>query len=206
MRPSTIKNVIFDLGGVLITWRPEEIIATVFDAPDLQALIKREVFQHPDWLRMDHGHLEETDAIQRFHGRTGVPLAKLEELLEFVRESLTPIPESIELLNELAAQGIDLYCLSNMPAFRFDYIRPLYPFWDHFKGIVISGVVKMIKPDREIFEYLLTKFQLQPSASVFVDDYPINLEGAQGVGLRTILFRDAHDCRRELQSLMSDKL
>ncbi len=57
----------------------------------------------------------------------------------------------------------------------------------------------MMKPDHEIFEYLLSQFQLQPSATVFVDDYPINLESAQQVGLHTILFRDAYDCRRQLQ-------
>ena len=89
-----------------------------------------------------------------------------------------------------------------MPAWRFDYIRPLYPFWSHFKGIVISGAVKMIKPQREIFEYLLSQFQLQPSATVFVDDHPVNLEGARQVGLHTILFRSADDCRRQLQLIL----
>lgn len=92
---NTIQNVVFDLGGVLIAWNPDEIIAGVFDDSDLQALIKREIFQHPDWLKIDKGHLEEADAIQRFYDRTGVPLTKLEELLQFLRETLTPIPESI---------------------------------------------------------------------------------------------------------------
>jgi len=200
MKHQPIKNMVFDLGGVLITWRPDEIIASVFDAPDLQALIKREVFQHADWLQMDSGQLEEIDAIQRFHNRTGVPLAKLEALLRRVNDSLTPIPDSVKLLEELASHGINLYCLSNMPAWRFEYIRSLYPFWDLFKGIVISGAVKMMKPDREIFEYLLSQFQLQASATVFVDDYPINVEAALRAGLHTILFRTAHECREELQS------
>ena len=204
MKNASIKNVVFDLGGVLISWKPDEIIESLFVAQELRALIKREVFQHADWLSMDRGQLEEADAIQRFHQRTGVSLDQLEQLLQRVKESLTPIPESVELLDDLAAQGIDLYCLSNMPACRFKYIRPRYQFWDHFKGIVISGVVKMVKPDREIFEYLLSRFQLQPSATVFVDDYPLNLEGAQQLGLHTILFRNADECRRELESrLMS---
>lgn len=199
MKSDSFRNVVFDLGGVLLAWNPDEIIGGVFDDPDLRALIKREIFQHADWLAMDRGQLTETDAIPRFHGRTGVPSAKLEELLQHAKESLIPIPESLELLNELAAQGVNLYCLSNMPAWRFDYIQPLYPFWSHFKGIVISGVVKMTKPDREIFEYLLSQFQLQPSATVFIDDHPINLDGARQLGLHTILFRSADDCRRQLQ-------
>jgi putative hydrolase of the HAD superfamily len=199
MKSDSIRNVVFDLGGVLIAWNPDEIIGGVFDAPELRALIKREIFQHADWLEMDRGQLTEADAIPRFYDRTGVPIAKLEELLQHAMESLIPIPESLDLLNELAAQGVNLYCLSNMPAWRFDYIQPRYPFWSHFRGIVISGVVKMIKPDREIFEHLLTQFQLEASTTVFVDDHPINLDGARQLGLHTILFRSADDCRRQLQ-------
>ncbi len=200
-----IKNVVFDLGGVLIAWKPDEIIAGVFDDSDLQTRIKREIFQHPDWLEMDKGHLEEIDAVQRFYDRTGVPLTKLEELMQFVKESLTPIPESIELLEELAAQGFNLYCLSNMPVCRFAHIQPLHKFWHHFKGIIISGEIKMLKPDREIFEHLLSEFQLQASATVFVDDFPINIESAEEAGLRTVLFRDADDCRRQLQSIFDSQ-
>ena len=200
-----IKNVVFDLGGVLIAWKPDEIIASVFDDSDLQTLIKREIFQNFDWLEMDKGHLEEIDAIQRFYGRTGVPLTKLEELMQFVKESVTPIPESIELLEELAAQGFNLYCLSNIPVCRFAHIQPLHKFWHHFKGIIISGEIKMLKPDREIFEHLLSEFQLQASATVFVDDFPINIESAEAAGLHAVLFRDANDCRRQLQSIFDNQ-
>jgi putative hydrolase of the HAD superfamily len=203
-KSNTIENVVFDLGGVLVTWKPDEIIAGVFDDPDLQALIRREIFQHPDWVEIDKGHLEETDAIQRFHERTGVPLTKLEELMQFVKESLTPIPKSIELLEELAAQGLNLYCLSNMPVCRFAHIQSLHNFCHHFKGIIISGEVKMMKPDREIFKHLLSEFQLQTSATVFVDDFPINIEAAKEAGLNTILFRDADDCRHQLQALFDN--
>jgi putative hydrolase of the HAD superfamily len=200
-----IKNVVFDLGGVLIAWKPDEIIAGVFDDTDLQALIKREIFQHPDWLEIDKGHLEETDAIQRFHVRTGIPLTKLEELLQFLKQTLTPIPESIELLEELAAQGVNLYILSNIPVCRFAHIQQVHKYWHHFKGIIISGEIKMLKPDREIFEHLLSEFNLQASETIFVDDMSINVEGAKEAGLHAVLFRDADDCRRRLQSIFDNR-
>ena len=63
----------------------------------------------------------------------------------------------------------------------------------------------MMKPDREIFEHLLSEFQLQASATVFVDDFPINVEGAKEAGLHAILFRDAVDCRRRLQALFDNR-
>ncbi len=63
----------------------------------------------------------------------------------------------------------------------------------------------MMKPDREIFEHLLSEFQLQASATVFVDDFPINIESAKEAGLHTVLFRDADDCRRQLQSIFDNQ-
>ena len=205
MANSAVTNVIFDLGGVLIAWEPDEIIARNFDDLEIQSLVKREVFQHADWLEMDKGTLEEEDAIKRFHARTGISASKLNHLLQSVKESLKPIPESVDLLHELSSQGVSLYCLSNMPVCRFEYIKQLYPFWSLFEGIVISGIVKMIKPDREIFEHLLTQFQLPTGSTVFVDDHPVNLGSAQQIGLQTVLFRNADNCRRQLQSILNVK-
>ena len=198
-------NVIFDLGGVLFAWEPDEIVDRNFDDLELRALVKREVFQHADWLEMDRGTLEEEDAIKRFHARTGIPSPKLNRLLQSVKESLIPIPESVDLLHELSSRGAGLYCLSNMPVCRFEYIQQRYPFWSLFEGIVISGIVKMIKPDREIFEHLLSQFQLPTGSTVFVDDHPVNLDSAQQIGLHTVLFRNADDCRRQLESMLNVK-
>ena len=71
-----------------------------------------------------------------------------------------------------------------------------------FRGIVISGEIKMIKSEREIFEYLLRRYDLLPTETVFIDDHQPNIQTAQALGLHTIWFRDAWQCELELEHLL----
>jgi putative hydrolase of the HAD superfamily len=71
-----------------------------------------------------------------------------------------------------------------------------------FRGIVISGEIKMMKPEPEIFQYLLRRYELSPSETVFVDDHRPNIEAAQALGLHTVWFRDARQCEVELEHLL----
>lgn len=123
-------------------------------------------------------------------------------LFDAIRESLQPKADTVALLQNLVRRQIPLYCLSNMAASTFAYVRERHAFWHAFQGIVISGEVKMMKPEREIFEYLLGRYGLSPEETVFVDDHPPNIEVARALGLRTIWFRDARRCEIELEQLL----
>ena len=198
-----IRNVIFDFGGVLVRWAPQEIIDSFYADDALRALAKSAIFQHPDWLDMDRGTLNEDDAARRFAERTGRPLQEMATLLQRVKESLTPIPESLELLHALAATGLPLYGLSNMPASTFEYLRARDPHWSVFRGIVISGSVKMIKPEPEIFELIATAHSLEPAETLFLDDSPANIATAKQWGFQTMLFDDPKRCCAELRQLFN---
>jgi HAD superfamily hydrolase (TIGR01509 family) len=76
-------------------------------------------------------------------------------------------------------------------------------FWDTFLGMVISGEVRMMKPGRAVFEYLLTRYGLLAEATVFVDDHPPNIEGAKAVDLQAILFKNAEQCAHDLENCLS---
>ena len=196
------RNVIFDFGGVLLRWQPEEIINTFYTDEDLRASLSRNVFRHPDWIEMDRGSLPEDAAVHRFAARMNRPLHEMQTLLQLVKESLTPLPESIELVHRLAGRGVPLYGLSNMPGSTFSYLRERYDHWNLFRGIVISGEIKLVKPDPAIFEYICRRHQLEPSGTLFIDDHPPNIEAAGKLGFRTILFRDAQGCARDLQTFL----
>jgi len=198
----SVRNVIFDLGGVLLNWDVDAIIAAVFDHPEERATVRRTVFDHPDWLAMDQGTLPEDEAIQRFAARADLPVDAMGRLMDQVRASLTPKPDTVALLEELDGRGVPLYCLSNMHERNIAYLRERYDLFGCFRGIVISAHVKIIKPDAAIFEHLLSTCGLDPAQSVFVDDHPANVEGARAVGLQAILFTDAASCRRELDALL----
>jgi putative hydrolase of the HAD superfamily len=201
--PQMVKNVIFDLGGVVIEWNPERILAGYYADPQMRAIMKTELFQHPDWLQLDRGTLNEADLLVRLAGRTGRPAAELSGLLDAVRGSLHTKTETVALLERLFARGVPLYCLSNMSSDMFAYLRERHSFWGVFRGIVISGDIKMMKPEREIFEFLLQRYGLVAAESVFVDDNAPNIEAARELGIHPVWFKDAGQCERELEKLLA---
>jgi len=196
------RNVIFDFGGVLLRWQPQEIIDAFYAEEDLRSSLGRNVFRHPDWVEMDRGSLAEDTAAQRFAARVNRPVQEMQALLQLVKESLVPLPGTVELVRGLARRGVPLYGLSNMPASTFTYLSGRYDHWKLFQGIVISGNVKLVKPDPAIFEYICCQHQLKPSETVFVDDHSPNIEVAEKLGFRTILFRDAERCAQDLNTYL----
>jgi putative hydrolase of the HAD superfamily len=196
------SSVIFDLGGVVLRWSPDDIIRGFCVDEAMQSVIRREVFKHPDWLAMDRGVLQEHEAVHRFHSRTGLSLGEVSALMQAVKDSLLPVPETVELLEELADQDVPLYCLSNMSATMADYLRARHSFWRVFRGVVISGEIQLIKPDPAIFEYVLERFCLSPGNTIFIDDHRPNIESADRLGFKTLLFKDPAECREMLVKLL----
>ena len=197
-----MRNVIFDIGGVILEWNPDAILKTYSDNAQLRATLREALFEHPDWLQLDRGTLTETEALARLENRTRLPSTELGGLMDVVRASLKPKTDTLALLERLGLRQVPLYCLSNMSAPTFAYLREQHTFWDQFRGIVISGEVNMMKPEPEIFEYLLRRYGLCASETIFIDDHPPNIRGAQTSGLRTILFKNAWQCATELDQLL----
>jgi putative hydrolase of the HAD superfamily len=195
-----VRNVIFDLGGVLLDWNPDGILATCYPDAACRQLVKEALFRHQDWRDFDRGILSEPELLSRVHARTGRSLVELTRVLDTVRDSLHEKSETVAILRSLHARGVPLYCLSNMPVSVFEYVRQRHGFWDAFKGIVVSGIVRMSKPERAVFEHLLSSYGIAAEETVFVDDHPPNIEGALALGMRTVLFCDAQQCQRELDA------
>ena len=200
MNTSPVRNVVFDFGGVLVRWQPEAVIAGFYADEPSRALVRDAVIRHPDWIDMDRGSLSEGLAVERFAARMGRPAAELRALMQHIKNSLTPLPDSIALLDELAQRGVPLYGLSNMSAPIFALLKSRHAHWDRFRGIVVSGEVGLVKPDPEIFHHLTRRYGLVPAETVFIDDHLPNIESARLLGFNTIHFADAEQCRRELDT------
>jgi putative hydrolase of the HAD superfamily len=189
------------LGGVVLDWNPDQIIARFQPQQELQGPFKASWFGHSDWHLFDKGMLSELDLIDRIQSRTGQSSAEVRRILDAVRDSLVEKLETVKLMRALSGRGVKLFCLSNMPASIYAHLRERHGFWDVFTGIVISGQIKLMKPDAEVFRHLLEKYNLKANETAFVDDIASNIEGAERVGLRGVLFRDAAQCERELERL-----
>jgi putative hydrolase of the HAD superfamily len=194
-------NIVFDLGGVVFDWQPDKIIGHVFENPVTQRLVKTEIFEHADWAALDRGTLGFEEAVSRGASRTGLPDSEIERLLNQVPRSLTPFPETIELIRLVKNSDNRLFVLSNMQFASIAYLEEQHDIWDVFDGIVISCRIQKVKPEREIYEHLLSEHQLNATETVFIDDMSENLDAASLLGIQTIQFINAAQCRQDLMSL-----
>lgn len=200
-----VRNVIFDLGGVLLEWSPDRILEACFADPAAREAVREGAMLHPDWQELDRGTLLEIDAVERFAERCGRSCEEMVAFFRHVKRSLVPIDGTVRLLEELHGRGVPLYCLSNMTEPCANYLRAAYGFFGCFRDIVISGEIRMIKPDPAIYRHALRQFGLAAHETVFIDDRADNCESARQVGLHAIQFASAEDCRRRLLGMLDSR-
>ena len=191
-------NVVFDLGGVIVRWDADEFLESVFDRADTRERLRSALLGHPDWIGLDRGTLEPAAAIERTVARTGVPAVDIERLLAAIPPFLEPLPNMVDLVARVKKAGHRAFVLSNMHRASVDYLERTHDFWDLFDGIVFSCHIQQVKPEREIYEHLLSRFELEAADTVFIDDVKENIDSASTLGIRTIHFRDFEQCRHAL--------
>lgn len=195
-----IRQVIFDVGGVLLDFDPGAMTAAATDIEEDARLLRREIFSHADWSRLDRGEGEETvlrsmeaRLPQRLH-----PQAK--EVMAHWHESLRPLEETGALARELHSLGYPLYILSNAP-FRFYDFRDMIPGYGLMTGVMLSCEEGLLKPDPALFRRMLDRFGLAAGECFFIDDSPLNVECAQWCGLHALQFRrDIGELRSALRA------
>jgi 2-haloacid dehalogenase len=197
-----ITAVTFDLGGVLIDWNPRHLYRQLFDGDE--AAMERFLGEvcNLEWnATMDAGrpfadavaelaaaHPEQADLIRAYHLRWP--------------EMLGPaIDGTVAILREVKAAGYRTFALSNWSTETFGWTRAKFPFLDELDGILISGEVKLAKPGTAIFHEFLRRFALDPAATVFIDDWGLNVASALQVGLRAVQFYDAERLRWDLRQM-----
>lgn len=191
--------MVFDIGGVLLTWDPEDIAASVFETQPERDLVLDQVFGHPDWVELDRGTLTHEEAASRAHGRTGLPLESLSAMLGNVPYFLQPMPASFELLDDVRASGNRVFALSNLHRPSLEHVRRDLELLERFDGLTISCDVGACKPESAIYASLIAEHALMPRDTVFIDDVAGNLDAAARFGIHTILFEDVRSCRNQLR-------
>ena len=200
---NTIKNIIFDLGGVLIDWNPEYVFLDVFDGdrekmkwffdeictfewnenqdaghPIAQATEERVALfpEYEDWIRMYYGRWEEM---------LGGAILKTVAILKHFKE----------------APQFNVYALTNWSGETFPVALKRFDFLHWFEGIIVSGDEKTRKPFAEIYELTLNRFELQANESFFIDDNLRNIEAAATLGLHTHHFKNPEELMAALKKL-----
>jgi putative hydrolase of the HAD superfamily len=199
---SAVRNVVMDLGGVMLEWNPDHLLTRFEPDRVLRGQLRAAIFGQ-DWHLFDRGRVSEAELIGRLELRTGQTRERLAEIIEAVRESLREKPETVALVRALRERGFDIYCLSNMPGPIYEHLRGRHTFWDVFRGVVVSGEIQLMKPEPEIYLHLLERFGLQAAESVFIDDMQANVDAAKGVGLHALRFQNASQCQQDFDELLS---
>ena len=193
-----IRHIVFDIGKVLIHYDPE--LAYLDIIPDTQA--RRDFLANvctPDWnVEQDRGRSwEEAEALL-----IGEHPAHAENIRAFRRNWHKMVPHaldgSVEILEALLARGHDVTMLTNFAADTFVEAQQRFAFLTKSRGVTVSGEVRRLKPEREIYEAHATTFGLEPAATLFIDDSARNVEGAIEAGWRSVLFVDAPTLRADL--------
>ncbi len=197
-----IKNIVFDMGNVIIRFDPELFMVRLGLAEEDRKLLKRELFVSLEWSRMDRGSLTDEEAAEIVCRRVPERLHDaVRRLVGMWDRPILPVEGMYELVKELRGMGYGIYLLSNASFRQHDY-WPRVPASKFFDGTLISADVKLVKPQPEIYRLLCDKFSLVPEECVFIDDSTSNAEGAYFCGINALVFHgDAHEMRIKLNEL-----
>ena len=201
---SEIRNVVFDLGGVMINYNPGQFIADMGYEGDYAKELCDAIFFDPLWKDMDIGRFETyEEALPEFikhHPHLEKDIRRFFKPGWFEVYTLKQETECI-LYDWVYEKGYDIYILSNFSKDGFTYVENKYLFFRKSKGKVVSAFEKCIKPQPEIYRILLDRYGLKPVESVFIDDYQVNVDAAISVGMKSIRFVDPEDAKRKLMEM-----
>ena len=199
-----IRNVIFDMGNVLLDWDPKTRLSQMGFSEIHQKVLYEEIFRTIEWSMLDAGKIEVDEAVRKmcerlaFHVKCGFYPFTEEEIPQLVKEVkyvmdhpkdlVRPEKETQFLPQALKDAGYHCYLLTNASVLFRDYQSEI-PAFLAMEGIFVSAEHRMLKPDREIYEAMLSEFALKAEESVFIDDMPINVAGAIFCGMEGVVYK-----------------
>lgn len=188
-----IKNIIFDMGGVLIRFDTHYFISRFNVGPEDEKLLMREVFRSVEWVKMDRGTLNDDEAAVIICKRLPEHLHDIaRKLISMWDRPIIVVEGMEELIHELHDNGYKIYLLSNASSRQPDYWCKV-PCSKYFEDTLVSYSYKLIKPQPEIYEATFKQFNILPEESLFIDDSPLNIEGAENAGLKGFVFNNDPD-------------
>ncbi|MFU7514395.1 HAD family hydrolase [Clostridium sp. HCS.1] len=193
------KNVIFDLGNVLLDFNPRDYLKSKISDEKVDEVFKA-IFNSEEWIMLDRGTITEKEAINNIINRNSIYRDEINLAFENWYDLLKPIGDTVEILSSLKEKGYNIYYLSNFHELAFGEVTKKNKFFELFDGGVVSYMEKLLKPESDIYKLILEKYNLNPSETIFVDDMKANIEGADKLGIKTILFKGAKELKEELNN------
>lgn len=189
---ANIKNIVFDMGKVLLDYDPMGSAKHFTDRPEELSLLRTNLFESEEWTLLDRGTITEEEAMERVKGRLADERMKRladESMKYWHRYNISPKPGMEEVVRDLKAKGYRTYICSNA-SHRFRVFQDEIPGFSLMDGALVSAEEKLLKPERAIYERLFEKFSIRPEESFFIDDLEANIQGARACGMDGYCFAD----------------
>lgn len=187
-----IKNIVFDMGKVLVGYDGMRVCEHFIENEHDRKRVHTAVFVSPEWVMMDMGLLKDEQALQSIDARLPERLHEVAAtcLREWHHYCMWTYPEMEPVVRRLKERGFGIYLCSNAAIRLLDCYQEVIPAVDCFDGLLFSADVKCMKPQKEIYEHLFARFHLKPEECFFIDDVPVNIEGARACGMDGYCFCD----------------
>ena len=189
---------LFDLGGVFFDWSPEYFYQDIFDSKKEMEYFLKSVCNDEWNIKQDAGHSiikAEKDLIKKFPNYERFIKLYYTNHRKMIRGVFQ---DSIEILSLLKNNEYSCFVLSNWSAETFKGIKNEFPFLNLFDGILISGEDKLIKPSKEIYELAISRFDLIPEETIFIDDKLENIKMAKKLCMKTIHLVNPKEIKKEI--------
>lgn len=181
-----IKNIVFDLGGVVIGRDYNNVGHEIEEFMFLQG--DRPFPEY--WKEFNRGLIGRCEVADAVAAQSGMSVTAAEAKIDRLMELFYEFSDTVELITELDSRGYDTYVLSNMPQEFIEYASNRFNVFRYFKGMIVSCWEKMAKPDPKFYGLLEERFGIKPSETLFVDDKPSNVSVAQTLGFQTLCFTE----------------
>lgn len=182
-----IRNVIFDIGRVMIEFNWEEFLCGMFD-PATAKIVSDATWGTAAWDELDRNVLPMEDVIALLIANAPDYEMQIREAMRQLGDCAKMMPYAISWVEELKALGCHVYYLSNYFPYLMQARPDVLEFTKHMDGGVFSWQEQLIKPDPAIYRRLLERYDLKPEECLFIDDNPKNVKAAEALGIHAVQF------------------
>lgn len=199
--PQPPRTVVFDIGNVLLRWDPRNLYNTLIEDPAQVEWFLDTVCTSAWNLEFDRGR-SFAEGVTELVARHPEWASHIRAFDERWQETLAgPIEANVAVLERLTRAGVPVYAITNFSHEKFSETQARFPFLRLFEGVVVSGDVRLVKPDPAIFHLFLERYGLAAEDCAFIDDSAANIETARAVGMQAIHYGPAVDVAAELAKL-----
>lgn len=196
-----IDTVVFDIGNVLTDFAWDKfLVFKGYDDKMVERIAKATVYSD-DWVEYDKGNLTNEEIIARFVENDPEIRSEIEDSFKNIDGIILKREKTIPWIRALKAAGYKVLYLSNFSKQALEGCPDAMAFLDETDGGILSFREHVVKPDPAIYNLLVSRYNLTPSKTVFIDDTPVNIEAAQNLGWKGIIYRDYNQVVDELASL-----